>query len=53
MSTIVKTQGIKKLYAGAVGNILRGAGTSMILVIYDDLKDFFMLHFVGGQEEED
>jgi len=35
---IIKTEGVKKLYAGAVGNILRGIGGSLILVLYDDMR---------------
>lgn len=37
-ATIVKTEGITGLYKGLVADIVRGAGSALVLVAYDRIK---------------
>lgn len=37
---ITKNEGLKAFYKGALSNVFRGVGASMVLVLYDEMKDF-------------
>ena len=37
---VMKHNGIRGFYGGAVSNAARGIGASLILVLYDDMKKF-------------
>jgi solute carrier family 25 (adenine nucleotide translocator) protein 4/5/6/31 len=39
-STIYKNEGITGFWRGSYSNILRGVGSSLCLLIYDELKSF-------------
>ena len=44
---ILKTEGTKGFFKGALANILRGTGAAIVLVMYDEI-----MNAVGGEEEE-
>jgi solute carrier family 25 (adenine nucleotide translocator) protein 4/5/6/31 len=35
-----KNEGLKAFYKGALSNIFRGVGASVVLVLYDEMKEF-------------
>jgi len=36
----LRDEGYKAFYKGGVANILKGLGSSLVLVVYDDVKSF-------------
>lgn len=41
---IFKNEGPKAFYKGALSNIFRGVGASLVLVLYDEMKEFLLKH---------
>jgi solute carrier family 25 (adenine nucleotide translocator) protein 4/5/6/31 len=39
-TTIIRTEGIKAMYKGALSNIFRGTGGALVLAIYDEIKKY-------------
>lgn len=39
-SVIAKTEGTNAFFKGAFSNVLRGTGGALVLVMYDEIKDF-------------
>jgi len=39
---IAKNEGNKAFFKGALSNIIRGAGGSLVLVMYDEMQKFFV-----------
>ncbi|XP_026747448.1 ADP/ATP translocase 3-like [Trichoplusia ni] len=40
-ASILKNEGIKAFYKGALSNVFRGAGAALVLVLYDEVKKLF------------
>ncbi|CAH0577860.1 unnamed protein product [Chrysodeixis includens] len=40
-ASILKKEGIKAFYKGALSNVFRGAGAALVLVLYDEVKKLF------------
>jgi solute carrier family 25 (adenine nucleotide translocator) protein 4/5/6/31 len=47
---IAKNEGSKAFFKGALSNIIRGAGGSLVLVMYDELQRMFNPNFKGSAE---
>jgi solute carrier family 25 (adenine nucleotide translocator) protein 4/5/6/31 len=39
---VLAKEGFKGFYKGALSNIFRGVGSSLVLVLYDELHEYFM-----------
>jgi len=44
---IIKTEGVAGLWKGAASNIARGLGATLVLVIYDDAKEWAVRTLYG------
>lgn len=42
LKKIIQKQGTKGLYKGALSDAVTGLGSSLVLVLYDDLKKYVM-----------
>lgn len=40
--TIAKTEGQKAFFKGALSNVFRGVGASIVLVLYDEIQQLFI-----------
>jgi len=47
---IAKNEGPKAFFKGALSNIIRGAGGSLVLVLYDEMQRMFNPNFKGSSE---
>jgi len=47
---IAKNEGTKAFFKGALSNIIRGAGGSLVLVLYDEFQRMFNPNFKGSGE---
>lgn len=48
---ISKTEGPKAFFKGALSNVFRGIGASLVLVMYDEMQQFFLpgVKSAGGE----
>ncbi len=37
---ILRDEGFSAFYNGAIANAMKGVGSALVLILYDDLKDF-------------
>lgn len=44
MGKIIRNEGPRAFYKGALSNVFRGVGASLVLVLYDELQDMFVLN---------